>query len=70
MVIDGYVILLHLFHFRVVMKDVSEFFRTTAVSKLEFHDGNVDDLISEGGELEARGMHRNLRSADDDQNLR
>lgn len=54
---------------RVVMKDVSEFFRTTAVSKLEFHDGNVDDLISEGGELEARGMHRNLRSADDDQNL-
>ncbi|KHN76402.1 putative phosphorylase b kinase regulatory subunit alpha [Toxocara canis] len=54
---------------RVVMKDISEFFRTTAVSKLEFQDGSVDDLVSEKEELEARGLHRNLPSAVDDQKL-
>uniref|UniRef100_A0AC34R2J9 Phosphorylase b kinase regulatory subunit n=1 Tax=Panagrolaimus sp. JU765 TaxID=591449 RepID=A0AC34R2J9_9BILA len=31
---------------RVVMKNISDFFRTTAVSKLEFHDENIDDLFS------------------------
>ena len=31
---------------RVVMRNISEFFRTTAVSKLEFHDENIQDLYS------------------------
>uniref|UniRef100_A0A7E4W9G5 Phosphorylase b kinase regulatory subunit n=1 Tax=Panagrellus redivivus TaxID=6233 RepID=A0A7E4W9G5_PANRE len=30
---------------RVVMKNISDFFRTTSVSKLEFHDGNLEDLF-------------------------
>lgn len=54
---------------RVVMKNISEFFCTTAVSKLEFHEGSVVDLLSEEEEMEARGLHRSLPSADDDQNL-
>ncbi|KAE9554474.1 hypothetical protein FO519_002285 [Halicephalobus sp. NKZ332] len=31
---------------RVVMKNISEFFRTTAVSKLEFHDESIHDFCS------------------------
>uniref|UniRef100_A0A914USQ7 Phosphorylase b kinase regulatory subunit n=1 Tax=Plectus sambesii TaxID=2011161 RepID=A0A914USQ7_9BILA len=32
---------------RVVMKNINEFFRTTAVSKLEFHDSHIDDLLAD-----------------------
>uniref|UniRef100_A0A1I7XSK7 Phosphorylase b kinase regulatory subunit n=1 Tax=Heterorhabditis bacteriophora TaxID=37862 RepID=A0A1I7XSK7_HETBA len=34
----------------VVMKNLSDFFRTTAVSKLEFHDGSELDLLGEPAE--------------------
>lgn len=41
-------------HFRVVMKNVSDFFRTTAVNKLEFHD-DWDERREERIQLLARG---------------
>jgi phosphorylase kinase alpha/beta subunit len=31
---------------RVVMKNISDFFRTTSVSKLEFHDGNIEEFFT------------------------
>ncbi|VIO90140.1 phosphorylase B kinase alpha regulatory chain, putative [Brugia malayi] len=42
---------------RVVMKNISDFFRTTAVSKLEFYGHNAEDLIFKE---EEGAMHRNL----------
>jgi hypothetical protein len=33
--------------FRVVMKNMNDFFRTTAVSKLELHDSYIDDLLAD-----------------------
>uniref|UniRef100_A0A1I8EZH2 Phosphorylase b kinase regulatory subunit n=1 Tax=Wuchereria bancrofti TaxID=6293 RepID=A0A1I8EZH2_WUCBA len=42
---------------RVVMKNVSDFFRTTAVSKLEFYGHNAEDLFFKE---EEEAMHRNL----------
>ncbi|KAI1724682.1 glycosyl hydrolases family 15 domain-containing protein [Ditylenchus destructor] len=32
---------------RVVMKNLSEFFRTTSVSKLELHDANIEDFLTD-----------------------
>ncbi|KAM3724221.1 putative phosphorylase b kinase regulatory subunit alpha [Dirofilaria immitis] len=46
---------------RVVMKNVSDFFRTTAVSKLEFYGHNAEDLFCEE---EEEAMHRNLPPSD------
>ncbi|EJD73824.1 phosphorylase b kinase regulatory subunit alpha [Loa loa] len=48
---------------RVVMKNVSDFFRTTAVSKLEFYGHNAENLFCEE---EEEAMHRNLPSSDVD----
>lgn len=45
------------------MKNVSDFFRTTAVSKLEFYGHNPEDLFYEE---EEEAMHRNLPSLDVD----
>ncbi|VDK28341.1 unnamed protein product [Gongylonema pulchrum] len=41
---------------RVVMKNISDFFRTTAVSKLEFHGQDAEDLMI--SEVEEEGLHR------------
>uniref|UniRef100_A0A158Q7D1 Phosphorylase b kinase regulatory subunit n=1 Tax=Elaeophora elaphi TaxID=1147741 RepID=A0A158Q7D1_9BILA len=46
---------------RVVMKNVSDFFRTTAVSKLEFYENNADDLFYEE---EEEANYWNLPSSD------
>ncbi|VDK81106.1 unnamed protein product, partial [Onchocerca ochengi] len=48
---------------RVVMKNVSDFFRTAAVSKLEFYGHNAEDLFYEE---EEDAMHRNLPPCDFD----
>ncbi|VDN04441.1 unnamed protein product [Thelazia callipaeda] len=42
---------------RVVMKNISDFFRTTAVSKLEFHNELIQELLDE---KEKETSHRNL----------
>lgn len=47
---------------RVVMKNLSDFFRTTAVSKIELHDGNIEDLL-EDAVINAR-IHFNLPTDD------
>uniref|UniRef100_A0A915PCW6 Phosphorylase b kinase regulatory subunit n=1 Tax=Setaria digitata TaxID=48799 RepID=A0A915PCW6_9BILA len=48
---------------RVVMKNISDFFRTTAVSKLEFYGHNAEDLFYEE---EEEAMQRNLPSSNFD----
>lgn len=48
--------------FRVVMKSVSDFFRTTAISKLEFYESNADLFYEEEEEV----IYRNLLSSDID----
>lgn len=44
------------------MKNVSQFFRTTAVNKLEFGEAHIEEVLNEVG---ASGMiHRSLRTAE------
>lgn len=43
------------------MKNISDFFRTTAVSKLEFHGHDAEDLVISKEEKEA--LHRSLPTA-------
>ena len=45
------------------MKNISEFFRTTSVNKLEFRESSLEALINvdEDGEI----IHRSLRTAQD-----
>uniref|UniRef100_A0A0N5AMV2 Phosphorylase b kinase regulatory subunit n=1 Tax=Syphacia muris TaxID=451379 RepID=A0A0N5AMV2_9BILA len=47
---------------RVVMKNVSDFFRTTAVNKLEFSEGHLEELLDEFGSSDM--IHWSLRTAD------